>query len=60
MPLLVIFDQSWQWEEVPEDWRKKNVTSVFKKDKKEDPGKYRLVNLTSHQRPVTMNPRCQN
>ncbi|GAB0204550.1 mitochondrial enolase superfamily member 1 [Grus japonensis] len=33
--------------EVPEDWRKASVTLVFKKDKKEDPGNYRPVSLTS-------------
>jgi len=32
---------------VPEDWRKANVTPIFKKGKKEDPGNYRLVSLTS-------------
>jgi len=32
---------------VPEDWRKANVTPVFKKGKKEDPGTYRPVSLTS-------------
>jgi len=29
-----------------EDKRKENVTSVFKKGKKEDVGKYKLVSLT--------------
>jgi len=33
--------------EVPEDWRIANVTLVFKKGKKEDPGNYRPVLLTS-------------
>ncbi|GAB0189194.1 mitochondrial enolase superfamily member 1 [Grus japonensis] len=33
--------------EVPEDWRKASVTPVFKKGKKEDPGNYRPVSLTS-------------
>jgi len=32
---------------VPKDWRKANVTPIFKKGKKEDPGNYRLVSLTS-------------
>jgi len=32
---------------VPKDWRKANVTPGFKKGKKEDPGNYRLVSLTS-------------
>jgi len=32
---------------VPEDWRKANATPVFKKGKKEDPGNYRSVSLTS-------------
>jgi len=32
---------------VPEDWRKANVTPIFKKGKKEDPGNYRPVSLTS-------------
>ncbi|KAK4810528.1 hypothetical protein QYF61_004491 [Mycteria americana] len=36
-PLLIIFDRSW----------KANVTPIFKKDKEEDPGNYRLVSLTS-------------
>jgi len=32
---------------VPGDWRKANVTPVFKKSKKEGPGNYRPVSLTS-------------
>ncbi|KAK4827443.1 hypothetical protein QYF61_018000 [Mycteria americana] len=48
----IIFERSWQLEEVPEDWRKANVTSVFKKDKKKDLGNYRLVSLTSVPRKV--------
>ncbi|GAB0177007.1 mitochondrial enolase superfamily member 1 [Grus japonensis] len=47
MSLSVIFERSWRTGEVPEDWRKANVTPVFKKDKKEDLGKYRPVSLTS-------------
>ncbi|GAB0182212.1 mitochondrial enolase superfamily member 1 [Grus japonensis] len=46
-PLSIIFERSWRTAEVPEDWRKANVTLVFKKVKKEDSGNYRTVNLTS-------------
>jgi len=46
-PLSIIFERSWWIEEVPEDWRKASVTLVFKKGKKEDPGNYRPVSLTS-------------
>ncbi|GAB0208256.1 mitochondrial enolase superfamily member 1 [Grus japonensis] len=34
------------------DWRKTNVTLVFKKGKKKDPGNYRPVSLTSIPRKV--------
>jgi len=37
---------------VPEDWRKANVTPAFRKGKKEDPGNYSLVSLTSIPRKV--------
>uniref|UniRef100_A0A8B9CF24 Reverse transcriptase domain-containing protein n=1 Tax=Anser brachyrhynchus TaxID=132585 RepID=A0A8B9CF24_9AVES len=46
-PLSIIFERSWRQGEVPEDWRIANVTPVFKKGKKEDPGNYRPVSLTS-------------
>jgi len=46
-PLSTIFERSWRTGEVPEDWKKANVTPIFKKGKKEDPGKYRPVSLTS-------------
>ncbi|GAB0177485.1 mitochondrial enolase superfamily member 1 [Grus japonensis] len=45
--LSITFEMSWKTEEVPEDWRKANVTLAFKKGKKEDPGNYRPVSLTS-------------
>ncbi|KAK4807014.1 LOW QUALITY PROTEIN: hypothetical protein QYF61_000343 [Mycteria americana] len=44
-PLLIIFDRSRRLGEVPEDWRNANVTPLFKKSKKEDPGNYRLPPL---------------
>ena len=46
-PLSIIFERPWRTEEVPKDWRKANVTPIFKKGKKEDPGNYRPVSLTS-------------
>ena len=39
-PLSIIFERSWRTKEVPEDWRKANVTPIFKKGKKEHPGSW--------------------
>ncbi|CAM4574301.1 unnamed protein product [Caretta caretta] len=46
-PLAIIFENSWRLGEVPGDWKKANVVPIFKKGKKEDPGNYRPVSLTS-------------
>ncbi|CAM4545620.1 unnamed protein product [Lepidochelys olivacea] len=46
-PLAIIFENSWRSGEVPDDWKKPNVVPIFKKGKKEDPGNYRPVSLTS-------------
>ncbi|CAM4659528.1 unnamed protein product [Caretta caretta] len=46
-PLAIIFENSWQSGEVPEDWKKANVVAIFKKGKTDDPGNYRPVSLTS-------------
>ncbi|GAB0207861.1 mitochondrial enolase superfamily member 1 [Grus japonensis] len=46
-PLSIIFEKSWQSGEVPPDWKRGNITPIFKKGKKEDPGNYRPVSLTS-------------
>ena len=46
-PLSIIFEKSCLLVEFPRDWKKGNITPIFKKWKKEDPGNYRLVSLIS-------------
>ncbi|PKU44832.1 rna-directed dna polymerase from mobile element jockey-like [Limosa lapponica baueri] len=46
-PLSIIYQQSWSTGEVPDDWRVANMTPIYKKGRKDDPGNYRPVSLTS-------------
>jgi len=38
--LSIMFENSRQSGGVPGDWKKGNIAPIFKKDRKEDPGKY--------------------
>lgn len=46
-PLSIIYNLSLSSGVIPEDWRLANVTPIFKKGSKENPGNYRPVSLTS-------------
>ncbi|PKU41874.1 rna-directed dna polymerase from mobile element hypothetical protein [Limosa lapponica baueri] len=46
-PFSIIFEKSWTLEDVPEDWKKANVTLTYKKDLKEDPENDKHISLPS-------------
>lgn len=46
-PLSAIYQHSWMYGEVPEDWRLADVTPIYKESRKEDLGNYRPISLTS-------------
>ena len=45
--LSMILEKSWHPREVPSDCKKGNVTTIFKKGRKDDPGNYQAVSLIS-------------
>ena len=47
-PLAIIFPKSVAEGVVPQEWKRANITPLFKKGSQSDPGNYRPVSLTSH------------
>ena len=46
-PLSILFRKSLNERRIPDEWRYANVTPIFKKGSKSEPGNYRPVSLTS-------------
>ncbi|KFP81386.1 hypothetical protein N311_04754, partial [Apaloderma vittatum] len=46
-PLSITYQQSWLPGEVSSDWKSADVTPIYKKGRKDSPGNYRSVSLTS-------------
>jgi len=47
LPLKILFETSYNLEQLPADWKIGNITAAFKKGNKSDPSNYRPISLTS-------------
>ena len=47
-PLSIIYNKSVTEEVVPEEWKRANITPLFTKGSRSEPGNYRPVSLTSY------------
>ena len=47
LPLVVLFNKSINCGTIPQEWKRANVSPIFKKGNKNDPENYRPVSLTS-------------
>jgi len=45
--LSTVLEKSWRPGDIPEYWKQANVTPIYKKGLKEDPGNYRPISLIS-------------
>ena len=54
-PLEILFERSWRFGEVPEDWKTANGNPLLKQGKKEDAGSCQPV---SHYTPIDKLSKC--
>ena len=46
-PLARLFEHSWCSGQIPENWKRANVLPIFMKGRRDEPGNFRTVGLTS-------------
>ena len=48
IPLAILYNKSVTEGMVPQEWKRANITPLFKGGTRSEPGNYRLVSLTSY------------
>jgi len=46
-PLAILYNKSVTERILPQEWKRANITPLFKRGSRSEPGNYRLVSLTS-------------